>query len=62
VGAVYAELGVEPDIRFIDTPPALRAQYQYFTQADVTKLRAAGFSRPFHTLESGVKDYISELR
>ncbi len=61
VGAVYAELGVEPDIRFVDTPAELRAQYQYFTQADMRKLRAAGFSAPFHTIESGVKDYISSL-
>ncbi len=59
--AVYDALGVEPDIRFIGTPLALRAQYQYFTQADIAKLRAAGFSAPFHTLESGVKDYISGL-
>ncbi len=57
--AVYAELGIEPNIRFIDTPAALRTQYQYFTQADMGKLRAAGYSSRFHTLESGVKDYIS---
>lgn len=59
--AAYAALGVEPDIRFIDTPIALRAQYQYFTQADIAKLRAAGYNAPFHTLEGGVRDYIAGL-
>jgi ADP-L-glycero-D-manno-heptose 6-epimerase len=59
--AVYARLGAEPDIRFVDTPAALRAQYQYFTRADIAKLRAAGFTAPFHTLESGVADYIDSL-
>jgi len=60
-GAIYAELGCEPDIRFADTPDTLRAQYQYFTEADIGKLRATGFTAPFHTLESGVKDYIGSL-
>jgi ADP-L-glycero-D-manno-heptose 6-epimerase len=59
--AVFAQLGREPDIRFVDTPAALRAQYQYFTQADIGKLRAAGFTAPFHTLESGVRDCIDGL-
>jgi ADP-L-glycero-D-manno-heptose 6-epimerase len=59
--AVYARLGAEPDIRFVDTPAALRAQYQYFTRADIAKLRAAGFTAPFHTLESGVADYIDSV-
>jgi ADP-L-glycero-D-manno-heptose 6-epimerase len=58
VGAVYAQLGCPPKIRFVDTPAGLRDQYQYFTQADVTKLRAAGFAAAFHTLESGIKDYV----
>jgi ADP-L-glycero-D-manno-heptose 6-epimerase len=61
VNAVYRELGCEPNIRFVDTPAALRAQYQYFTQADLKKLRAAGFTAPFHTLESGVRDYLGGL-
>lgn len=60
--AIYAHLGCEPNIRFVDTPEALRRQYQYFTQADLSKLRAAGFSAPFYTLEGGVQDYIDNLR
>jgi ADP-L-glycero-D-manno-heptose 6-epimerase len=58
VGAVYAQLACPRKIRFVDTPAALRDQYQYFTQADMTKLRAAGFVPAFHTLEGGIEDYV----
>jgi ADP-L-glycero-D-manno-heptose 6-epimerase len=59
--AVYAQLGCEPNIRFVDTPVDLRAQYQYFTEANIKKLRSAGFAAPFRTLESGVSDCIDAL-
>jgi ADP-L-glycero-D-manno-heptose 6-epimerase len=59
--AVYRRMGREPDIRFVDTPPELRTQYQYFTQADIGKLRAAGFNASFHSLESGIADCIDHL-
>jgi len=62
VKAVGAAVGHEPDIRFIDTPVELRDKYQYFTQASMTKLRAAGFDQPFHSLEDGVRDYVRSLR
>jgi ADP-L-glycero-D-manno-heptose 6-epimerase len=58
VSAVGAQLGRRPEIRFVDTPDILRAQYQYFTEADVSKLRAAGFAGAFHSLEEGIKDYL----
>ena len=61
VNALGAQLGRRPEIRFVDTPDSLRAQYQYFTQADVTKLGAAGFKGAFHSLEEGIKDYIERL-
>jgi ADP-L-glycero-D-manno-heptose 6-epimerase len=61
VGAVCAVVGCAPNIRFIDTPDELRAQYQYFTCADVTKLRRAGFHLPFYSLEDGVRDYVEQL-
>lgn len=61
VKAVGAAIGHEPDIRFIDTPRELRDKYQYFTQADMAKLRAAGFDQPFHSLEEGVRDYVRSL-
>ena len=48
----------EPDVRYIDTPEDLRANYQYFTEADVRRLRSAGYTEPFLTLEEGIDDYV----
>ncbi|MDQ7911200.1 ADP-glyceromanno-heptose 6-epimerase [Phytohabitans sp. ZYX-F-186] len=56
--AVFAAMGREPDIRFVDMPDALRANYQYLTQADPAKLRAAGYKADFLTLEEGVDRYV----
>ncbi|PWJ59262.1 ADP-L-glycero-D-manno-heptose 6-epimerase [Dyadobacter jejuensis] len=47
-----------PEIEFIDTPIDIRDKYQYFTEANMAKLRAIGYDRPFHTLEQGVEDYV----
>lgn len=55
--AVFSALSRQPNIEFFDMPADLKGKYQYFTQATVVKLRAAGFTNPFHSLESGVKDY-----
>jgi ADP-L-glycero-D-manno-heptose 6-epimerase len=59
--AVCAAVGCRPNIRFIDTPDELRAQYQYFTRADITKLRLAGFNASFYSIEDGVRDYLLQL-
>jgi ADP-L-glycero-D-manno-heptose 6-epimerase len=48
----------QPKIEFIDMPERLRAKYQYFTCADVSKLRAAGFTQPFTPLSEAVSDYV----
>jgi ADP-L-glycero-D-manno-heptose 6-epimerase len=48
-------------VRFIDMPEAIRARYQYFTQADMSKLRAAGYNAPFRTVAEGVADYVRAL-
>jgi ADP-L-glycero-D-manno-heptose 6-epimerase len=56
--AVFAAMNREPQIEFIDMPETLKGKYQYFTQADISKLREAGYGRPFHTLEDAVADYI----
>lgn len=56
--AVFAAMGREPQIEYIDMPETLRGKYQYFTQADMSKLRAAGYDRPFTTLEDGIRDYV----
>ncbi len=59
VKAVYAALGKPPSIRFIDMPETLREKYQYFTEADTEKLRAAGYDKPFTPLEVAVKSYVT---
>ena len=56
--ATFAALGREPKIEFIDMPETLRAKYQYRTEADIGKLRQAGFDQPMTTLEDGVKEYV----
>jgi ADP-L-glycero-D-manno-heptose 6-epimerase len=61
VDAVGAAVGRAPNIRFVDTPAEFRDRYQYFTQADISKLRAAGFDRPFYSLEDGVRDYVHSV-
>ncbi len=58
--AVFAAMSVPPGIDFVEMPPGLRGKYQYFTQADDRKLRAAGYSRTFTSLEDGVREYITE--
>jgi ADP-L-glycero-D-manno-heptose 6-epimerase len=55
----FRAMGREPDISFIDTPEDIRDTYQYFTEADMHKLRAAGYEAPFHSLEEGIKDYVT---
>ena len=45
-------------ISYIDTPIDIRDKYQYYTQANMAKLRSVGYSKPFYTLEAGVKDYV----
>lgn len=56
--ATFAGMDLPPDIRYIDMPEDIRDKYQYFTQADMRKLRQAGFHHPFLSLEAGVGDYI----
>ena len=56
--ATFAGVHQQPDIQFIDTPADIRDKYQYYTQANMTKLTSIGYSTPFHTLEQGVKDYV----
>jgi ADP-L-glycero-D-manno-heptose 6-epimerase len=52
-------MNVTEAISFIDTPIDIRDKYQYFTEADMSKLVGQGYSKPFHTLEEGVEDYVS---
>lgn len=57
-GAVFTAAGVEPKINYIDMPQELRGKYQYYTEANISKLREKGYDKPFTSLEDGVKDYI----
>ena len=56
--AVFAAIEQEPRIAFIDMPESLRPKYQYFTQASMEKLRRAGYTAPFASLEEGVSRYV----
>ena len=51
-------MGRDPHINYIEMPDHLRGKYQYHTQADTAKLRAAGYDKPFTGLEDGVADYV----
>lgn len=54
----FRALGLEPNISFVDTPADIRDTYQYFTQAEMGKLRRTGYIEPFHSLEDGIEDYV----
>jgi ADP-L-glycero-D-manno-heptose 6-epimerase len=56
--AVFSAMHREPKINMIEMPPALQGKYQYFTEAQTSKLRAAGYRKRFLTLEEGVTDYV----
>lgn len=56
--AIFAAMGREPQIDFIDMPAELQGKYQYFTQADTRKLRASGYDRPMTPLAESVRDYV----
>lgn len=58
VGATFAGLDLEPNIKYIDMPEDIRDKYQYFTEANMNKLKQAGYTEAFYSLEEGVKDYV----
>jgi ADP-L-glycero-D-manno-heptose 6-epimerase len=60
-GALFAAAGKPVDIEYVDMPEILKPRYQYFTQADMRKLRKAGYVRPFTKLEDAVSDYAGYL-
>ena len=57
--ATFKALGKEPNIEFIDTPIDIRDKYQYFTEANMTKLISEGYHKTFTSLEDGVYDYVT---
>jgi len=56
----FRAMGRDVNIEYIDTPVDIRDKYQYFTEARMSKLRSAGYTSPFHTLEEGVTEYVSD--
>ena len=56
--AIGTALGKPVNIEFVDMPESIRPNYQYFTEARMDKLKAAGCDLPFHSLERGVADYL----
>lgn len=58
VKATFAGLDKKPQIEYIDMPEDIRNTYQYFTEADMNKIKTAGYSQPFYSLEKGVDDYV----
>ncbi|HEV8080554.1 MAG TPA: ADP-glyceromanno-heptose 6-epimerase [Chitinophagaceae bacterium] len=60
VKATFTALDMKPEIKYIDMPQDIRDKYQYFTEAEMNKIRLAGYSSPLYTLEEGVGDYVSK--
>jgi len=54
----FKAMNVPESISFIDTPADIRDKYQYFTEANMSKLRSIGYNAPFHSLEQGIDDYV----
>lgn len=58
--AVFASLGLDPNITYIPTPENIRDKYQYFTEARMERLKKAGYDRDFTSLEDGVAQYVRD--
>lgn len=58
--ATFKALNLTPQIKYIDTPADIRKNYQYFTEANLKKLKAAGYKKKFYSLEDGIKDYVQK--
>ncbi len=58
VNATFSGMNLQPNIFFIDMPEDIRDKYQYFTEANMSKLRSAGYDAEFYSLEDGVNDYV----
>ncbi|MBI1207647.1 MAG: ADP-glyceromanno-heptose 6-epimerase [Azospirillum sp.] len=56
--ATFDAAGIEPQVEYFDMPEEIRDKYQYFTQAETARLRAAGFAAPLTSLEDGIRQYV----
>ncbi len=55
---LFQVLNIKKTVKFIDMPENIKGHYQYFTEADITTLRKTGYTRKFHSLQEGIRDYI----
>ncbi len=60
VRSTFQNMGLPEKISFIDTPADIRDKYQYFTEANMSKLMQAGYTTPFHSLEEGIQNYVQQ--
>ena len=60
VFAVFRAMNIKHNILYVDTPEDIRLNYQYFTEANMFKLKNLGYNKPFFSLEEGVKDYVQK--
>ena len=56
--ATFAAMNKKPKIEYVEMPEELKEKYQYFTQADTTKIKKAGYKKPTTSLEDAIKDYV----
>ena len=59
--ATWTAMGKEPKIGFKEMPETLRDKYQYYTQADLSNLRAKGYNKPMTPLEEGIRQYVQNF-
>ena len=59
--STFLAMGKATNINYIDTPVDIRDKYQYFTEANMNKLRSIGYEKEFYSLEEGVKDYVQNF-
>ncbi len=56
--STFRSMNLEPKIEFIDTPLDIRDKYQYFTEAEMNKLKSAGYDKAFFEMEQGIEEYV----
>ena len=61
VNAIFSSMNVKPSIEYINTPEDIRDKYQYFTEANMAKLRGTGYEENFFSLEDGVNNYVKQF-
>lgn len=58
VNTTFSAMGKQANVSFIPTPEDIRDKYQYFTEANIKKLKSIGYDKTFYTLEEGINDYV----